>query len=163
DLPAVLRMARMLGRMFTAAEQADNAKVVVLSESLWRSRFGADRGVLGRSIRLDSEEFTVIGVVPRDFGTYDLYTGGADFWIPFHRTREYESGMPIARLRDGVSRAATVDELTRLAGDVATPANRRAGSWGYALMSVREMSDDQTSRALPVLLGAVLLVLLIAC
>src|SRR6185295_16722989 len=57
----------LLGRVFTADELASHQPVVLLSEAMWRSRFGADPGVIGRSVTLDDQLYTIIGVAPQSF------------------------------------------------------------------------------------------------
>jgi putative ABC transport system permease protein len=63
----VLGVTPIAGRTFSADDEAKRAKVVVLSESLWRTRFNSDPGVVGRDLRLDGMNFMVVGVVPKDF------------------------------------------------------------------------------------------------
>lgn len=74
----------MRGRVFTDEETATDAPVIVLSEALWRSRFGADASVLTRTISLDGEPWQVVGVMPAAFRA----PGNADAWIPLTLTPE---------------------------------------------------------------------------
>src|SRR5439155_11843992 len=79
NLFPLLGVKPALGRFFTAEEdQPGTAKVAVLSYRLWRQNFGADPGAVGRSIFLDDEKYTVVGILPRDF----FFDPNADVWAP---------------------------------------------------------------------------------
>jgi predicted permease len=96
-----------LGRTFTAEEGQPQGKfVALLSDSLWRSRYGADPKIVGRAIRLDAETYTVIGVLPADPNL--PFVGPADLWI----SRYFEfSLMPAARLRQGVGYLSAIARM----------------------------------------------------
>jgi len=68
------------GRPFNEAEERTRQRVALLSENLWRRKFGADPAIAGRQIRLDSQSFRVIGVVPQQ----QAFPEWADLWIPLH-------------------------------------------------------------------------------
>ncbi len=114
----MLGLVPTLGRLYTD----DDESVIVLSERLWRTRFGADPDVVGRTVSLDSRSFVVAGVVGSGFvGTMSTFT--ADVWIPwraFIRLTETPEDairvVPLVRLRPDVPRAVAqerVDELAR--------------------------------------------------
>ena len=63
----VLGVTPIVGRTFSAEDEAKRANVVVISEPLWRTRFNADPSIVGRELRLDGSMFTVVGVVSKDF------------------------------------------------------------------------------------------------
>ncbi len=120
DYFAMLGVAPALGRTFLAEEDAPGrGDVVVLSDGLWRRRFGADPSVIGRQVRLDGRAHTVIGVMPRsmDYAVFD-----EDLWVPTAFSAERlamhdEHYLRVfARLRPGVSLAQADDELGGLAG-----------------------------------------------
>ena len=70
----------MLGRTFTPQEDAPNGgKVVVLSYGLWQRRFGGDPAIVGKSLSLGNESYTVVGVIGKDF----VADPQADLWLPF--------------------------------------------------------------------------------
>ncbi len=95
---SLLGVAPQLGRDFTAEEgQPQGKPVVLLSDTLWRTRFHADAGIVGQTVKLDSNAATVIGVLPA--GMNFPFVGKAEIWTP--RYFEY-SLMPTARLRQGV-------------------------------------------------------------
>src|SRR5882762_8780979 len=76
DFFSVLGVKASLGRTFVPEDLQENTKVVVLSDSLWRTHFGSDRGVVGKSVRLDGTPHTIIGVTPPGFA----YPAKADLW-----------------------------------------------------------------------------------
>ena len=162
-----------LGRNFSAEEDRDPAgpRVALLSDALWRRRYAADPAVVGRTVRLDGAPYLVVGVLPPAFRGL---TGRADLLVPtltqtaaqVGRARMHDYTL-VARLRPSVSldRAdATVRVLGRRV-DEAYPdpdgAGRRWGASTRALNATRV--DPILRRALLVLLGAVGLVLLVAC
>ena len=158
----------LLGRTFDDSEaQVGAPQVVVLSEQLWRERFGADSAVLGRSASFNGVQRTVIGVLPASF----TYGREERFWIPLRiapkRIANAESGEVIAysvvaRLRDGATLEAVRAELaTVFAGlkrdgfgpDVGRP----------VVMTLHERRQGDTRRPLLLLFGAVGVLLLTAC
>jgi predicted permease len=155
-----------LGRVLTAADDAPGSpSVVVLSHDLWRNRFGADSAVVGRVIRVDGEPTTVVGVMPPRFG----FPINSDLWLPLRITGSEARGsgqdvQVFGRLEDGVSSDAAEAELTTWlhrgpAGDSASHAGLRS--------QVIPFADTETPpemrSALHLMVGAVSLVLLIAC
>ena len=94
-----------LGRTFDKGEdERGKEKVAVLTHRLWTSAFGGDRDLIGRSIRLDGEPFTVIGVLPR---SSEFDRRSQDLWIPLafppQVARNYHYLLAVARLKPGVS------------------------------------------------------------
>jgi predicted permease len=120
NLFSVLGVEPALGRTFTAEEDQPNANhVVLLSWSLFQRRFGGDVSILGKTVRLDTNAYTVVGVLPRWF-TYP--TPIAQLWVPYAQTfsaTEYDvhdnhQSHVIARLRPGVSAAMATQEVSAL-------------------------------------------------
>lgn len=166
DVAGILGISPLLGRGFTEAEdQPGGARTAMLGEHLWRSRFGADPAVLGSVIHLDDEPYTVVGVLP---ASVDFPTEHTDLWVPLRKgptsnPRDNHIVKLIGRLRpDATTESAQADVGAigqRLETTYAT-ANRGRG------MSVEPLSDAlfaPVRPALLVLLGAVALVLLVAC
>jgi putative ABC transport system permease protein len=154
------------GRTFTAAEDSPHGgHVTVLSYGLWKSRYGADPKVVGRTIQLDGQPYLIVGVIGRGFVT----DTPADLWVPF----QFDLNSPdmahyftvAARLKPGVTLAQVnaglrlaADEYRRLYGnDSLSPDN------GFGVVSLQEATIGDTRFPLLVLLGAVGFVLLIAC
>jgi putative ABC transport system permease protein len=162
----------MLGRNFTREEDTSTGpKVVLLSYNLWKSRFGGDPHIVGKTLSLDGQETTIIGVLPRDFELPTL--GDADMLVPEGLDphvfdHSFKGPTPIlrafARLNPGVTIAQARAALQ--------PAFQASLKWvplGFrneVSLSVRSLRDRQIEDARLaswVLLGAVLAVLLIAC
>lgn len=164
----------LVGRTFTDEEATPGAdKFVMLSYSLWTSRFAADRGIVGRDIRVNGESYRVVGVLPADL---ELPSRDIDMLVPFGFTPEQTSdsargnefSMMIARMRPG----ATIPELNAQMKIIVDrnmerlPARARfaklSGFGGYAV-SMRDQLVGDVRTPLLVLQAGVLLVLLIAC
>jgi predicted permease len=167
DFFSLLGVTPALGRAFRPEEdQPGRDNVVILSDGLWRSRFGADRGILGRQVRLDARSYTVIGVMPPslDYAALD-----EQLWVPNGFTPEQLAMhdehylIVLGRLKPGVTRAAGLAELSQIAGSLREryPKDNEERSFTFSQFD-RELVSDYRSRLL-VLLGAVGFVLLIAC
>ena len=109
----------LLGRPFTAEEtQQGKNPVVLLSHGLWRQRYGGSPDVLGRTLRLDGEVVTIIGVMPASFD-YPMLWGRAALWRPLNFThdqlfsRDYRAFQLIGRLKPGVTAAQIAAGLAR--------------------------------------------------
>lgn len=162
---SVLGVNAALGRTFAPEEeQAGRDAVVILSDALWRGRFNGDRTIVGQQIDLNGKLRTVAGVMPPGFRHHPSRDDQA--WIPLvlspgEATREVtENYRIIARLASGVTLSRARDEADALAARI------RASYGGNAGMSVDAMIDDlarDVRPALLLLLGAVVLLLLIAC
>ena len=165
NLFSVLGVSAALGRTFAPDEdQTGRERVVLLSDALWRGRFGADRGVVGRPLRLNGSPHTVVGVMPPEF-TYPSGTHQA--WVPLvldprELTREWtENYRVVARLAPGV----TLDRARREASALAARLASASGGDGPG-MTVDSMLDDAVRDVRPALilvLGAVSFLLAIAC
>lgn len=162
----------LLGRALLAEDGNESAApVVVLSENLWRSRFGADPNIVGRAVALDQRSFTVAGVMPRSFQT--PFVGRKDqIWIPLvqdplfsgWRTRPQQTHwLPVlARLRPGVSITEAQAELQTIGAELAHQLPTEGG-WQPAIQPLQQVIVGDVKTPLAVLLSAVCLVLLIAC
>ena len=121
SLFAVLRVAPILGRGFSQQEDAPNGpRVVLISHSLWRQRYGSDPLVLGRIVTLDGVSREVVGVMPEGFA---FPSAAADLWVPLRLDRNNLGGFNIqgiGRLRDGVTPEAATRELTQLLPRIST-------------------------------------------
>ena len=171
----VLGVAPALGRDFTAADEIYNApRVVLLSDSLWRTRFAADAAVVGRTVKLNDDAYTVIGVMPREFE--NVLMPSASIWRPLRVSAadmaNVNSGAwghhqrMAGRLRAGSS----VDEARRELGDIAVNpvAQFPRPEWasmrnGFIVASLQQDMVHEVKPALLAVLGAVTLVLLMAC
>jgi putative ABC transport system permease protein len=159
-----------LGRTFSPEEDTFGKNdVVVLSYDLWRQRFGGDPGVIGRKLIFDGQPFTVIGVLPQGFRFGSVVF---DAWIPIaidyaHLPPRNARGLAvIARLADGVSVEQAQQDMDGLAERLREehPVDYPADSgWGLRVVRARDDLVGESQPALLALLGAVGLVLVIAC
>lgn len=158
----------VLGRWFVPQEDAAGKNhVVVLSHPFWQRVFAGDRNVIGRSIQLNGEPYTVIGITPVGFGQ----ASKVDTWIPMGFTPD-ETGPDgrgghfinvIGRLKPGVTLAQARAELDVLATQLARQYPDTNKGWGVMLERILDYSVSDVRPILYTLLGAVGCVLLIAC
>ena len=147
------------------------APVAVVSENLWHSRFGSDPALIGHSITLDMRPFTVVGILPESF-TYPEGAPRQDVWIsvaqdPLFGPRLFQSGSRvlagIGRLKPGVSPAQAQAEMNTLAARLAKEFPTEDSGLTIRIAPYRQFVVGGVKSALLILLGAVGLVLLIAC
>ncbi|HTL59927.1 MAG TPA: ABC transporter permease [Candidatus Limnocylindrales bacterium] len=156
------------GRVFTAGEdKVGGERVVVLSEGLWRRRFGADPAVLERPVSLNGQSYIVVGILPAAF----QFPRRVELWTPLGYKAEWTDqrgwhpGMyVIGRLKSGVDIPAARSDLELIAARLAKEYPNTNDGNGVTLMALQErLAGPSVRTALVMLLGAVLLVLLIAC
>jgi putative ABC transport system permease protein len=162
-----------LGRTFLPEdEKADGERTIILSQGLWRRRFGADPNIVGNQIALDGQSYTVIGVMPTGFQLFiqqDSFSGKqAEVWMPIrftpnHRVRRGRSWRAIAQLKPGVTVAQAQEEMSAIAGRLEQQYSDFNSGWDVNIVPLREQIVGGIRQALLVLLGAVGFVLLIAC
>ena len=170
---ALLGVAPALGRGFTAEEDLPGGPpVVLLSDGLWRRRFGADPEVIGRVLILDDTPTTVIGVMPPEFQLPTHYAGAPkELWAPMRFDPAIDRGVRgwhffevVGRLRDGVALdAASAETSTLMRGMLATYPTEYTSDFDGSATAVSQAVVGDVRPALLVLLGAVALLLLIAC
>lgn len=162
----VLRAHPIVGRTFAPDEELPgNNKVVVLTEELFRRRFGGDREIVGKSVQLNGEPYNVIGVLPAAF----LPDPQVEFVVPeavdpsrrAMRNAQYLS--VIGRLKPGVSVAAAQAELLKIRASKASLYPRYKENWTVSVIPIRDQLTHAVKPMLGVLAAAVLVVLLIAC
>jgi putative ABC transport system permease protein len=161
----MLRVRPVLGRAFLPSDVAVPPHVAILSEGLWRGRFGADPGVLGRVIQLDAQPFTVVGVMPADFqtfGTARLWTVWAE--IPGMDSRGNRFMQVVGRLAPGVSLAAAQSDLDQVAAGLAREYPATNKDRGVTVAPLRDGLVGTEVRSTSLLfLGVVGFVLLMCC
>jgi putative ABC transport system permease protein len=172
-------VAPILGRLFTEAdEKAGRGDLIVLGERLWRNHFGARADIVGQTIRLDNEPFTVTGVLPQSFTFprgYEISTDlrpmeHPNFWRPLllspsDRTNYgNHNTSAIARLKPGVTVGTAQAELAAMSAAVyRSVAPAAAGEFGVAVVGYHDNLVRNTRASLLLLGAAVFLVLLTAC
>ncbi len=164
---SVLGVRAQLGRTFAPDEDLPTArKVVILGDAIWRSRFNADRGIIGRSITLDGNDYTVIGVMPSGIE----YPDDIQIWralmpeqldAPEHRGAHYLES--IGRLKPSAAFTAAESDLVGVAKRLEQQYPESNAGRGIRFRLLRDQIVGSTRKPLYVLLGAVGFVLLIAC
>lgn len=155
-----------VGRVFTPAEGAGEKRFpyCVLTNGYWLRRFGADPNVVGKTFTLNSEPYTVIGVLSKDFVTplpADLYVPWPIAELRRKARVEHDFGV-IARLKPGISITQAQSELSAIARRINSQTQRLAG-WDVTVVSMKQALYEHIRPALLLLLGAVGLLLLLAC
>ena len=159
----------VIGRLFTDAETAQGSaeRVAVLSHAAWSARYGADSGVLGRTIVLNGLPHVVIGVAAKD---YQDPFGPPEVWVPVTSapnpswlTRDQQSFWAVARLKPGVSLAQGAADIETIAKALGTEYPASNAGLDAKLETLRDFLVGNVRPALLVLLGFVALILLIAC
>jgi predicted permease len=164
----MLGVAPALGRDFIPEEERPgHDQVVIISYGLWQRRFGADRGIIGRTIALDEKPFTVIGVLPRGFSLFGT-SRQLDVWMPFafdhaQLHREDHSVIVFGRLRPGVTPAQAQAEMETIMARLKQQYPGVDQQNGIHIVTFRDDLARNLKPGLLILFGAVVLVLLIAC
>ena len=164
-----LGVVPQLGRVFAPDEDVVGAPsdIVIISDSLWRTRFGADRGVIGRSILLDGQQTTIVGVMPPGFGVFDTRS---DFWIPSPFSRFQVQSRSANRVLAVVGRMKPESTLAQSQADIEAVSARLAEQdpgpqqgRGVIIEPLERTLFGGLRQTLGLLQAAVAFVLLIAC
>ena len=169
DVFSALGVQPIVGRVFTAHEDKPaGPQVVVLSYGLWQSRFAGNPAIVDRTVTLDGKSYTVLGVMPQGFDFPD----GASLWLPVElgfseALRQARGERPghraIARLKPGVTLEQAQAELDTVATRLAQQFPGSNKNRGVGMEFLLDTQVGKVRRALWILLGAVALLLLIAC
>ena len=159
----VMAAPPVIGRFFTDEEDRQGAeRVVVISEGLWKRRFEQSTSVLGASVNIDGEPYTVIGVAPSGFGE----VWRLDVWLTVGRQADPTNRgsnflLSFGRLRDGMN----VDAARRGLADLAAQMSKEhpEDKYSFTARPLHEVITENPKRGLWMLLGATSLLLLIAC
>jgi predicted permease len=169
----VFGLAPIIGRTFRPEEDRDGAdKVLILSNAAWHTHFGGDPAILGRDLTLDNEPHQVIGVLPE--GAFDRHRARplqepASFWRLNAFTKDELAASshwlnPLARLKPGVSIEQAHADLLAVRAQIADTIPAWKKDWSIAIEPFdRQLVGDNLRQSIYVALGAVVLVLLIAC
>ncbi len=162
----VLGRSPVVGRGFTHEEmQLGSHHVVVLGYGLWQRRFGGRSDLLGQSIRLSDESYTVVGVMPSDF----QFPNRCEMWVPLAmdlRNWQQRGGhylLSVGRLRNGVSLQAAQTDLNGIAARAEQQFPNSNSGWDTTMTSLQESVVGNVRPAILTLTAAVGFVLLIAC
>jgi predicted permease len=164
---SLLGVQPVLGRTFQAGEDRfGGPRLAVLSYGMWQRRFGGDSGVVGRSITINDQNYTIIGVLPADF---QFATRSGDVWLPYQpseaiTSRRYMHGTNvIGRLKPGVTVDQAQQEFSVMAKRIEQDHNASHAGTSMRILTLHEQFVGDVKPILFVLLGAVGFVLLIAC
>ncbi len=163
----LLGIRPVLGRVLLPEEDYPNKVFsVMMSERLWRRRFNSDPQIIGRTIKLDSESFTVVGVVPNITDLFDLQSD-TELWVPIAHSSGFNNRYGhyldvAARLKPGVTREQAQANMDTIAGGLAAQYPSSNVDHAVRLVPLQEQIVGDFRLAALVLLGAVLFVLLIA-
>ena len=177
DFFPLLGIQPILGRQFAGDdENPDRGNVVLLSEALWRQRFGADRDILNQSIWMGDRSFTVVGVMPASVKLFDPAGvqgwdngfGKSDLWRPLpvdsglRKQRNYRAFFVLGRLKPSTSLAQAQSEMTNIAGQLARDYPDSNTGWTVTVQGWQKTVVRNARLPLVLLMGAVGVVLLIA-
>ena len=180
----MLGIPPLLGTSFTPEQDVGGApRVVLISEAFWTERFARDPGIVGKTVRIQDDPFTILGVLPRsaDFGTLQILRQAAyrrgfadqggrvrvDLWLPLRPNRDADRGnhpiFVVGRLAPGTTHASAQQEMDAIATDLERLYPQANDARGVHVEPLRTVVFGGSRPALLVLLGAVALVLLVAC
>ncbi|HSE68500.1 MAG TPA: ABC transporter permease, partial [Gemmatimonadales bacterium] len=172
----VLGVHPSAGRVFSAEEdRPESERVVLLSNRLWRSRFGSDPGLIGSNLSLNGEPHRVVGVLPPDF-RFVTYPKSPDLWLPLqqdpatgtgNRSARYARGAAylgtVGLLKNGISLAEAGAEVSSLAGGLASRYPDVNSGWAIKLVGFRDSVAAPLRPVVVLLIVAVGVMLLVAC
>ena len=166
ELFPMMGIGLIAGRGISADEERRKQQVAVISEALWRRRFGASPQIMGRSIRIDQQAFTVIGVVRQQ----EAFPVWADLWIPLsliepelQQSHRFHPMEIVARLRDGVTVEQAQAEMSSLGENAARQHPATGNHIGARVVPLLTQVTSSIRPALLIVWMSVGLVLLVAC
>ncbi len=170
DFFQVLRAQPALGRVFLAEEDSPGrSRVVILSDAFWKAQFGGASDVIGRTLTLDREAYTIVGVMPAQFSVASWAVTAREVWVPLaysnaeRAVRENHNAQVVARLKPGIDVAQARSELHVISTRLEREFPKENAGWGATVIPLHEVIVGDIRMWLVMLLGAVALVLLIAC
>ena len=163
----MLGVSPQLGRWFTTEEdQAGANPVVIMSHRLWQRRLGSDPNIVGKSLTLSGRSVTVVGIMPANFG---IYSDAEELWVPIAFSQEEQQNRSahflnvMARLKPGVTLPQAQAEMSTIATRLQQQYPATNTNVGSEVVRLHEHVVGDIRSALLIFLGAVGLVLLIAC
>ncbi len=173
NLFSLLGVQPILGRTLLPAEDQPGHDVVIITEGLWRRRFNADPGIVGRAIPLDGRPYTIVGVLPSAFDLSDTRIAGGDHpieaFVPFGWNAEQlaevegdQDYVGIARLKPGVSIAQATAEMNTLQHAIGRQTTDHT-DFSSNVTGLQQFLTGSSRSSLLMLLAAVITVLLIGC
>jgi putative ABC transport system permease protein len=161
-----LGISPLVGRSFVATdEKVHDPQVVILGNGIWKREFGGDPAIIGHKVALDGDNVTVVGVLPVDIPSLST----AEVWMPLPmdnpgmNMRQAHFLAVIARMKPGIDITSARTELDTVAGNIAAQNPDTNKGWSLRVVSLTNFVVGGTEKALILLLGAVILLLLIGC
>ena len=159
-----------LGRVFRPEEDTPaGGHVVILSDGFWKAQFASAPNVIGQTLKLDGEAYTIVGVMPPRVSMASWSVMARDIWVPMalsdadRAVRENHNQQGIARLKPDVDLARAQSELNVISARLEREFPQANAGWGAVIIPLQELIVGDIRLSLVMLLGAVALVLLIAC
>lgn len=173
NLFSVLGVKAIQGRTFAPDDgKPGQQKVVVIGYDLWQRRFGGDPRIIGRSITLNNDQNTIVGVLPADVGWHvqkgSMIKRAPEIWSPWQvsnelRMRRGRFARAVARLKPGVTLDQAQNEMNIIGTRLQQQYPEFNTNWGVNVVPLRTQFTGDIRKPLLILLGAVGFVLLIAC
>jgi putative ABC transport system permease protein len=170
DFFQVVRARPSLGRVFLAEEDSPaRGHVVILSDGFWKTHLGGAADAVGRTIPLDGEAYTIVGVMPAGFSVASWGVTARDIWVPLayndarRAVRDNHNDQVVARLKPGVDVARAQSEMDVISTRLEREFPQANAGWGATVVPLQELIVGDIRMSLVMLLAAVALVLLIAC
>ncbi|HEV2836940.1 MAG TPA: ABC transporter permease [Pyrinomonadaceae bacterium] len=166
DFFPTLGVEAIKGRSFSSDEDSNGgARVVMISHALWQRRFGSDPAVVGQTINLNNTQYVVIGIAPAQLNlerNIDVYLPMA-LWADDMRSRSFRAAFVVARLKPNISIEQATANMSVLAAQLAAQYPDSNENVGASVRSLQQVLVEDIRTTLIILLGAVGLVLAIAC
>jgi putative ABC transport system permease protein len=166
DFFETLEVTPLLGRTFAPDdEQPGHDQAVILSYPLWQRDFGAGPGILGKVVRLNGRDRTIVGIMPRTF----RFPGDAELWVPLampaplKHSRFAKALFGVARLKPGVSLPEARTQMRDIARRLAEQFPQSNAGWTTSVFPLRAFLSGDVPSYVILLMGVVLFVLLISC
>jgi len=166
----VVRARPTLGRLFRPEEDSPGGKyVAILSDRFWKTELGGAPDVIGHTLKLNDETYTIIGVMPTSASVASWAAMACDIWVPMALTDEQRAArgnhnqQGVARLKAGVELAQARSEMDAISTQLGREFPNTDKGWGAVIIPMQEEIVGDRRTMLLMLLGAVGLVLLIAC
>jgi putative ABC transport system permease protein len=170
DFFQVVRARPSMGRVFLPEEDFPaRGKVVILSDGFWKTHLGGAPDAVGRTIPLDGEAYTIIGVMPAAFSVASWGITARAIWVPLayndarRAVRDNHNDQVVARLKPGVDVARAQSEMDAISMRLEREFPQANAGWGATVVPLQELIVGDVRMSLVMLLAAVALVLLIAC
>jgi putative ABC transport system permease protein len=170
DFFELVRARPALGRVFLAEEDVPGrSHVVIISDGFWKSHLGGASDAVGRTLSLNGEAYTIVGIMPARFSVAAWGVTARELWVPLAYTdadravRENHNAQVVARLKPGVGVAQAKSEMDAISTRLEQEFPQANAGWGATVITLQELIVGDIRMSLVMLLAAVALVLLIAC